>query len=421
MSLLPLLFGGGGVVLAAVPTPDAGPPWSIDLCRDWQRIGIADGFEFVGVERFNELGEWTLSVPVAACEFGSRLVGGVPRRWKARDVNTIRVVRGRKVEFAGYVGGGSSGAGGMERVLSASGDRVTWSGPDAWDMLERRLAWPTPGNGITLGAGGWVTTWVDGHDVRSGQASAVLASFLIANIGKEAIGSRPVPGIVVADHGVGDDGEWSARLQTLSALATRIATDAGIRCRLSVRFAGETRIDIDAPVDRSAELTLTDQGDLTSVTIRRVPRSATVVFAGGQGELADRLFAVAFDEDDNPSGAGRREVFSDQSSLAAATELNASAAATLSSTGDSWSVNAEATDEASLMIAAIASDARPGDLVGLNVDGERHVIPITARRFELSAARQVVVPILGTAAPDELASLQRDVGGLAGRLDNAIA
>jgi hypothetical protein len=84
-------------------------------------------------------------------------------------------------------------------------------------------------------------------------------------------------------------------------------------------------------------------------------------------------------------------------------------------------VNAEASDEASVMVAQIAADARPGDLVGLQVDGERHVIPITARRFELSAARQVVVPVLGTAAPDELATLQRDVGGLAGRLDNAIA
>jgi hypothetical protein len=407
-ALLPLLFGGGGVVLAAVPTPDGGPPWSIDLCRDWQRIGIADGYEFVGVERFNEPGEWTLSAPVAACEFGSRLVGGVPRRWKARDVNTIRVVRGGQVEFAGYVGAGSSGAGGMERTISASGDRVTWSGPDAWDMLERRLAWPTPADFLP---------WADGHDVRSGQASTVLASFLIHNIGKEARTFRKVAGIVIADHGVGDDGEWSARLQTLSALATRIANDAGIRCRVSVRFAGEARVDIDAPVDRSAELTLTDQGDLTSVTIRRVPASATLVIAGGQGELAERLFVAA--------GSGvdflRREVFSDQSSLATVSELEASAAATLAAAGESWSVNAEASDEASLMLAAIASDARPGDLIGLNVDGERHVVPITARRFELSAARQVVVPVLGTAAPDELASLQRDVGGLAGRLDNAIA
>jgi hypothetical protein len=408
---LPLLFGGGGVVLAAVPTPDAGPPWSIDLCRDWQRIGIADGYEFVGVERFNGPGEWTLSAPVAACEFGSRLVGGVPRRWRPRDVNTVRVVRGGRVEFAGYVGGGTSGAGGMELVLSASGDRVTWSGPDAWDMLERRLAYPDP----SLDA----PPWPVGHDVRSGQASTVLASFLIANIGKLATEDRQVPGIVVADHGVGDDGEWSARLQTLSALASRIATDAGIRCRVAVRFAGETRVDIDAPVDRSSTLTLADEGDLTSATVRRVPKSASFVIAGGQGELTDRVFAHVFDVAD--TGANRREVFTDQSSLTRTNELARAASAAKDAAGQSWSVNGEASDEVSLMIAQIASDARPGDLVGLQVDGERHVVPITARRFELSAARQVVVPILGTAAPDELASLQRDVGGIAGRLDNAIA
>ena len=412
MSLLPLLFGGdGGVVLAAVPTPDAGPPWSIDLCRDWQRIGIADGVEFVGVERFNEPGEWTLSAPVAACEFGSRLVGGVPRRWRPRDVNTVRVVRGRRIEFAGYVGSGASGAGGMERVLSASGDRVTWSGPDAWDMLERRLAYPDP----SLDA----PPWPVGHDVRSGQASAVLASFLIHNIGKLATEDRAVPGIVVADHGVGDDGEWSARLQSLAALATRIATDAGIRCRVSVRFAGETRVDIDAPVDRSSTLTLAEEGDLTSATVRRVPGSATFVIAGGQGELADRVFAHVFKPLE--TGADRREVFSDQTSLTRVQELALSAQATLDGSQGTWSVNGEASDEASLMLAQIAADARVGDVIGLQVDGERHLVPITARRFELSADRQVVVPILGTAAPDELASLQRDVGGLAGRLDNAIA
>lgn len=407
--LLPLLFGGSGQVLAAVPAPEAGAPWSIDLCHKWGRIGVADGFEFVGVERFNEPGEWTLSAPVAACEFGSRLVGSTVRRWKPRDVDTVRVVRGGQIEYAGYVGAGDSGAGGMERTISADGDRVTWSGPDAWDLLERRLAYPSP----TVNP-----PWPDSHDVRSGQASAVLASYLIANLANPSIVFRRISGTIVADHGVGPDGEWSARLQTLSALATRIATDANIRCRVSVRFAGETRIDIDAPVDRSAQLTLSDQGDLSSATVRQVRRTASHVIAGGQGELTARQFVEA--QGTFNIFGDRREVFSDQSSLATIPELQASAAATLAGAAASWAVNAEASDEASLMLAAIASDARPGDLIGLVVDGQRHVVPITARRFELSAERQVVVPVLGTAAPDELANLQRDVGGLAGRLNNAI-
>ena len=412
-SLLPLLFGGGGVVLAGVPDTADGLPWSVDLCRGWQRIGIVDAFEAVAVERFNEPGEWTLSAPVEAVEFGSRLVGGVPRRWKARDVDTVRFVRGGRVEFAGFVGAGSSGTGGMEQTFSAEGNRVTWSGPDAWDVLERRLAWPTPR--------AFPGFWTDGHDVRSGQASSVLASFLIFNIGKQAWFFRPLPGIVIADHGVGPEGEWSARLQTLSALASRIASDAGIRCRVRALFSGAIRVDIDSPTDRSAQLTLSDQGDLVSAVVRRVPAQANYVLAGGQGELTGRLFVRSFTLPDAENAEQRREVFSDQSSLASAAELQASADATLAASAASWSVSAEASDEASIMLAAIARDATVGDLVGLNVDGERHVVPITARRIELSAERRVIVPVLGTAAPDELSSLQRDVSGLAGRLNTSVS
>jgi hypothetical protein len=411
MSILPLLFGGGGVVLAGVPDTADGLPWSVDLCRNWVRIGIVDAFQATAVERFNGPGEWTLSAPVEAVEFGSRLVGGVPRRWKPRNVDTVRFVRGGRVEFAGYVTPGPSGTGGMERTFSADGDRVTWSGPDAWEVLERRLAWPTP----ALAPG----EWTDGHDVRFGQASTVLASFLMHNIGKEARTFRVWPGIVIADHGVGDEGEWSARLQTLSALASRIATDANIRCRVRALFSGSIRVDIDAPADRSAQLTLSDQGDLVSVSTRRTGRTASMVIAGGQGDLAERLFVTAngtFNVLD-----ARHEVFSDQSSLTTAAELQASADATLAGADASWSVSAEASDEASLMLATIARDATVGDLIGLNVDGERHVVPITARRIELSAERRVIVPVLGTAAPDELSTLQRDVAGLAGRLNTSIS
>jgi hypothetical protein len=391
--------------------PERRTPWSIDLCNGWQRIGTVDAYEFTGVTRNHELGEWALSCAAGSVEWGTFEGEDGTDHYRPEDVDTIRLVEGRTIRFAGYVGaptGASSGTGGLDRVQALDGERLTWSGPDLWDVLERRVAYPNPATG---------PPWSVSHDERSGQASTALAGYLVDNLGNTAHPHRQIPGFAVIDGNVGPSGEWSARLQTLGALTRRICSDAGITCRLSVSFDGEITATITEGRDLSGTWTLSDQGDLVSIVTREVPETATLVIAGGQGEGTARVFRFSNAGDE---GEARREVFSDQSALAAASEVQLAAAATLAAGGATWSVQAETTDETASLL-AVGVDVQIGDRVAAIVAGRRFVVPITAATFEVTAGRQVVRPTLGTAVPDELTGLIRDVAGLTSRLDTTIA
>jgi hypothetical protein len=390
----------------AMPTP-----WSIDLCQAWERIGTVDAYEFTGVTRNHELGEWTLSCAAGSVEWGTFEGDDGTETWRPEDVDTIRLVEGRTIRYAGYVGaptGASSGTGGLDRVQALDGERLTWSGPDLWDVLERRLAYPDPSSG---------PPWAVAHDERSGLASTALAGYLADNLGNTAVADRQVPGFAVIDGNVGPSGEWSARLQTLGALTRRICQDAGITCRLTVSFEGEITATITEGRDLSDTWTLSDQGDLVSIVTREVPETVTAVIAGGQGEGTARVFRAA---DKGDTGEARREVFSDQSALAASSEVQLAANAVNAAGSATWSVQAETTDETAALL-AVGVDVQIGDRVAAIVAGRRFVVPITAATFEVTADRQVVRPTLGTAVPDELTGLIRDVAGLTDRLDTTIA
>jgi hypothetical protein len=407
------------------PPPELPPPappadeWSIDLCVDWVRVAQVEAYKFAGIENFNEAGEFSLECSPAGVPAwsptGALNAQGQPVFYGPQDVDTIRVVRssptGAVIEYAGLVWKVGEGAGGFESTMSGGQTVWRWTGPDLWGYLTTRLAFPNPATEPP-----WPTF---AHDVRTGRASSVLAGYISANIGPTALPARRWPRLEVDDAVVGPTMPFSARLQPLDELAKRIAGDAGLRVRVVVEFDRAVTVTVDTPRDRSETVVFSDQGDLANVKMRRTPLSVSWALAGGQGEGTARAFAVA-PTVGSPTGAARRETFSDQSSMTQAAELSLAAQAAVRDGAATWTIDADVTD-AILSAWRYGRDFSIGDLIRIEVAGVRYTVPIVSASFDLTHERQVVKPRLGTAVPDELAGLIRDVNNLASRFGRNIA
>lgn len=374
--------------------------FSVDLCVGWSKVAEVIGGSFDGVVRDLEIGEWQLTGMVDAVNF----TGG----YGLADVDSVRVVRGLKIVFAGKVAPvGAGGVGGLQLVDTADGRRFTLSGPDLWSVLASRVAYPTPASG---------PPWADSHDVRSGLASTCAAGFILANAGVSATVDRLMPGLVVVDMLAGAMGTWSARLQRLDQLVGRVCRDGGITCRLAVDFDGALTATLLPPVDRSAQVIFSDQGDLVGLQQLTTPESATFVIAGGQGELTARTFATA----GSATGAARRERFSDQSALSSSTEVAQSAASTLAAAAATLSVQAAVTDAAALG-REFLSAYDVGDTVAVEIADVRYPVTVQAVTVHVSPERAVIRPVLGPGVRNLVSGLMGDVAGLQSRLDSTIA
>lgn len=401
-----LLFDeGGGLLLDEAPdaVPDAaadvGTDFSIDLCVGWLRVAeCVDGI-FDGVIRNLAAGEFRLTGAINSLNFAGS--------YQLSDVDTIRVVRGITIVFAGYVNPVASGVGGLEIVKDAAGDMFTLTGSDAWSVLASRVAYPTPGTG---------PPWADSWDIRAGLASTVAASYILVNAGGVATADRQIPGLTVIDASVGASGSWSARLQPLDQLVARVCRDGGIVCRLDAGFTGALQATLRSPVDRSATCILSDQGDLTKIQIVDVPQSATFVIGGGQGQLTARTFATA----GTATGVARREKFTDQNSLSTLTEVQQAANTTLALAASTLTVRAEVADVAAMRYRYMI-DYDVGDTIAVEVDQVRYPVPVESVTVHVGPDRAVIRPVLGDASPDLVTGLLRDIAGLQSHFDTQIA
>lgn len=385
------------LVTGAVTAPDR---YGIDLCVDWIRKGECVGGQLTGVKRHLEVGQWQLDAAVSSAE----LQTGV----NLEDVNTVRLVRNNDtVVLSGRVGPIGGQGGGLQIVSAAGGDRFTLSGPDEFDLLASRLAWPDPAT---------VPPWATSHDTRSGMASTVAAAYVTANLGSGAITARQIPGVTVVDGMAGLSGVWTARLQPLDKLISRICRDGGITCRITVSTAGAITVTFTSGRDRSETVILSDQGDLVNNNRRAVPAAATFVIAGGTGTLTSRLFATS----GTATGLARREVFNDQSSLVNATEVQQAAKTTAGLGAAAWSVESEIAVTVAQRLRYL-DEYDVGDLIAVEIDDIRYTVPVEAVRFDIGATRQTVTPVLGVAAPNLLSGLLRDIADLQSKPTNQIA
>lgn len=401
-------IGVGGIAgnyLAPVVVAAPDPPiyyadvYSVDLCVGWARVAEAPAAVFDGVLRNLALGEWRLTGAVDALVFESG--------WALTDVDTIRVVRNNELVFAGWVNPLGSGIGGLDVIDGPDGPTFTLSGPDAWDVLNSRVAYPTPATGPP-----WANSW----DVRTGQASTVAAAYIAANAGSSASAARQIAGLSVVDGHAGISGSWSGRLQPLDQLVARVCRDGAITCRLRVDFAGAVTATLTAPVDRHTTVVISDQGGLTKIEHTRIPAASTFVIAGGQGLLNARTFATA----GTATGAARREVFTDQTSLSTSAEVGQAAGTRLALDASTLTVRAELTDlGAAGLVWPFHYDL--GDTIAMEIGDVRYPVTVESVTFHIAPDRSVIRPVLGTATPGLVSGLVRDIAGLATRLDTQIA
>lgn len=376
------------------------PSYSVDLCRGFERIGVANAFTFAGIVRHLTAGEWRLAAPISGLDVAD-----------VEEVDSVIVwdeSRPPRIVFAGIVRRTPSILGGTTRRLTATGDTVEFTGVDLFGLLGSRQVWPTPST---------EPPWVDDYDVRTGIGSTVAAAYVEANAGAAAFAARQIPNLTVVDAGAGISSTWSGRLQPLDEFVGRICRESGVTCRASMPSAGDIVLTFTDPTDRSASLLITDQGDLEELAQLLIPATASYIVGAGQGELAARSFATA---DDGSTGLDRVERVYENTNISTADGLQRAATTELALAGSDVSVDGNIAETAAQRIRYL-DDYDLGDWLGIEVGGVRYRSQVEAVKFEISALRETVRPVLGRSSTDRARELLRQVDDLTWRLDRQIA
>lgn len=381
--------------------------WSLDLCRSWIRVASCDAFDFSGVTRRLDGGEFSLKTSPRGVSGGvyawpDGLGGYGVLGFDPRDVDTFRLVAEGQPVFSGILRGDDDQ---FRIIQDKDGVSWEWTGSDPWIYLDRRLAYPDP---LVE------PPWGVAHDTRTGIASNVLGGYLQANMGALATASRTWGGFLsIEDQSVGADYTFSARLQTMKELAKRIGRDASIEVTLQVDFNGQLRILLSEARNLSSVLVLSDQGDLAESEYMLTPTRANFIVSAGQGELTARTFRTS-----GGTGTGplRFEKLSDQSNMASSSELQADADSKRLMNEESYAIVSELTDYQAKL--ALQFGLRLGDVLGVIVQGRRYDVPIEQFTFEVNPERQILRPIFGTAIPGRLAALLKKLERAGRRIGN---
>jgi len=406
-------FGLALIALGEPLAPLRPTVWSVFLCQGWRRIAEVTAYQFHGVQRLNDMGEWGLETSLAGVEFG--WYQDDDDEWvqyDPRDVDTIRVVEDGAITYSGFV---------TEFKLTIDGEveRWTFNGVDLWQVLENRICFPDPTS---------EPPWVDSHDIVTDNASAAITTYLLNNVGADALEARQLPGGGVEDFDVStDEVTWSARLQPLSTLVSRIANDGAVVVTIYVSAAGDYSFKVGPAINRTEQIRLSDRGDLKRIEASFIPVTKTYTVSGGTGEGVDRLFRVA---DTGAEGGDRKEQFSDLRSaspldavgeeISAVDELQADANMRNVVGAAQYRIHVEVTDEAAAAL-NYPHETGLGDLVTIDIKGVAYQVALNEAAFELTPERRQVHPVFGTAIPNALVGLDRDVAGLSDRFDNSIA
>lgn len=303
-------------------------------------------------DTLSDVGRWSVEitdarfVPQGALndwanlEFIERLcdVGSGKLDCSASEWHRSLIVRGAHVvvKCAGVVvSAGPIVRFGEERDAESGTIKVDWSDQLSW--LAGRAAYPDPDN--------YASAQAVAHDSRSGPTSTVVAGFIAANAGPEALPLRAVPGLTIGDDPGGGlflQADVQARFDNLLELCRSWALAGGVGFRITTD-------------DRVHTLRLWVCRDLTEFTQWASPQpgrvswsltapTATTVVAGGKGELLARalLEVDSFESRALLAQWGRRvEFFHDQRN-AEAPELEQSAFRVLAERGETVAVSFEA-------------------------------------------------------------------------------
>lgn len=342
--------------------------------QDGTRVGeVALYTEFRAVRRHNAGGTWRLELPaeVAPASLIKFTTGD-------RGLPGIIVVDAQERTWL---------SGPWTRIVREStpqGDALVVEGVDDTATLGDRWAEPSP-YPYTSAA----------YDVQTGPAERLLHTYVARNaIAGACTAGRELPGLVPGvDQGRGSTFTVRARFDNLLDLCQRIAATDGLGFRVAQQ-AGSTRaLEVTVPRDlRNAVVFSVGLGNVVEWTREERAANATVVVAAGQGEGEQRLF-VQREDSAAVARYGRREVFVDRRDTQSTTELDNAAATALAQGAGGVVLDLTPRDTAAV---AYGRDYEVGDLVSVDLDGERLDAVVTEVTLVQDASGWRITPTLST-------------------------
>lgn len=374
--------------------------YTVDLCAGFEKVGEATAFELTAIVRLLAVGEWQLSAPITGLECDD--VETVDSVIVYDDTTPARIV------FAGLVRRVGGVDGGVAREVKSDGTTIEFRGVDVYGLLAQRQVWPSPA---------MTPPWSSAYDTRTGVGSTCAAGYITANLGSGALAARQIPGVTVIDSGVGTSGTWTGRLQPLDEFVGRICRESGVICVATLAAPGAYRFTFRTAADLSGSLIFTDQGDLEELSRLVTPGSASFVLGAGQGELTARTFATA---DTGVTGLDRVEQVYENTNIVSLASLQQAVNTELVLQGVDVSVDGVLAADATQRIRYL-DDYDLGDWLGVEVDHVRYASQVEGVSFSLTANRELVAPVLGRAATNDVLSIIRNVSKLESRFDSQIA
>ena len=382
-------------------TPRTAAAYRIDVCNNFQRVGVADTFTFAGVNRRNEIGEWQAVIPEGGVTFNGDAT--------IADVDSIIVwdvsTKPATITAAGSITPHGSVTTGIKTTTGLNGVRWTLTGVDLFGLLTTRLAYPDPSS---------ESPWTDDYDQRSGAPSSVAAGYIEANIGVNALANRQIGGVSVVDSGVGVPVTWTARLQPLSTLVTSICNAAGIVCRATMPAPGQVVYTLTVGADRTGQTIISDHDVSGNITVDHASARSTFVVAGGAGELTNRVFETA---QTAATGIDRVESFYDVATLTGVSAVALAAQGSL----------IEASAEVAVNFGTLLPDRWRygvdfdiGDIISVEVGGVRYSELVDAVAFTITPSRSSIRPLLGRTTSNEAEQIMRTVWGTVSRFNQNI-
>lgn len=235
------------------------------------RVGRLDGADIVNalfINKFNEVGEWTIQLHATSPLADSLRTPGFG------------------IIVTGPTGVILSGPTMSAKLLQSDSDPAgTWTISGATDtvILSERLAYPDPTEAD-------VTAQDAAFDTRAGVAETVLKEYVDANL-VSGPSIRQVANLTVAtDQARGTSVRGSARFDTMQDLFFDLAQTGGVGYRIEQNGSG-LEFEVYEPTDRTALVRFdVENGRLTSADYSYLAPMVTRAIVGGAGELDERLF-----------------------------------------------------------------------------------------------------------------------------------
>lgn len=329
--------------------------WSI-YARDglYRRQGRIDQIAALAASlRFNDAGSWTLQLgaddPKVALLDAD--LAGIEVRWEGFTAGPV---------FSGPVIS-------RDHVWGADGDTITFGGATDEVWLARRFCFPDP----TQYPDFTTHKWAVDYDSRTGHAETLMKQFVDVNLGPSALTSpqdRRLPLLSIpTTAGLGVSLTEQGRLQTLLALLQTIAAASGLGFFLTATPAGAV-FDVFQPADRSVDVKLSSRdGNIAAYDSRTAAPAATVLHAGGQGDLALRVFSRSADTG-LIAKYGLIEQFVDNTDAATVSVLTQRAVSQLNTSGPV--VEANVTPLAGIASSGFLTSWNLGDAISIVTDAD---------------------------------------------------